>query len=363
MTEQVFRPVNARSGRFSGRPEILAKPPDRAILRAMMDLPIDRAEPEDWRRALAALPGADPCAPIAAPVKLAGGALQHHWRIDVPVAGRVEQLVLRRTASRVLDSLSRPAEFAVQHAAFAAGVPTPEPIACGADFLLMRHLPGSAEPAIALAVADPDGLARALAEALARLHRVTPARLALPALGAPPVDAAAALRARYRAALDRRPRAHPVLEWGLRALEQAPPPAPIALCHGDFRIGNLLVEDGRLAGVLDWEFARWSDPYEDLGWFCVRYWRRHAWMREAGGLVARDAFLAHYARAAGEPADPRRALYWELMGNLRWALIALAQADRGLDEGVLEQAVKGRLLAEIEAEILTLAERWQAGDA
>jgi aminoglycoside phosphotransferase (APT) family kinase protein len=329
----------------------------------MMDLPIEPPEAEEWRRGLAALPGGDPGVLLAPPVPLAGGALQHHWRIDVPIAGRVEPLVLRRTASRVLDSLSRPAEFGVQHAAFAAGVPTPEPLACGADFLLMRHLPGSAEPAVALAVADPDGLARALAEALARLHSLTPARLSLPALGPPPVDAAASARALYRAALDRRPRAHPVLEWGLRALEQAPPPARIVLCHGDFRIGNLLVEDGRLVGVLDWEFARWSDPYEDLGWFCVRYWRRHAWTRAAGGLVARDAFLAHYASASGTVADPRRALYWELMGNLRWALIALAQADRGVAEGSLEQAVKGRRLAEIEAEILTLVERWQAGDA
>jgi aminoglycoside phosphotransferase (APT) family kinase protein len=299
---------------------------------------------------VAALPGVDPGAPLGPPVPLAGGALQRHWRIDVPVGGHIERLVLRRTASRVLDSLSRPAEFAVQQAAFATGVPTSEPLACGADFLLMRHVPGSAEPAVALAVADPDGLARALAEALASLHRLTPARLSL--------------RTLYRATLYRRPRAHPVLEWALRALEQAPPPpARIALCHGDFRIGNVLIDDGRLAGVLDWEFARWSDPFEDLGWFCVRYWRRHAWTREAGGLVPRDAFLAHYARASGMPADPRRALYWELMGNLRWALIALAQADRGLEEGSVEQAVKGRRLAEIEAEILTLAERWQAGDA
>ena len=343
--------------------ETLAKPADRAILRAMMDLPVDHSGGEEWRRGLAALPGVDPGVPLGPPVPLAGGALQRHWRIDVPVGGRVEQLVLRRTASRVLDSLSRSAEFAVQQAAFAAGVPTPEPLACGADFLLMRHLPGSAEPAVALSVVDPDGLARALAEALASLHRLTPARLSLPTLGAPPADAAAAACARYRAALDRRPRAHPVLEWGLRALEQAPPPARIALCHGDFRIGNVLVDDGRLAGVLDWEFARWSDPYEDLGWFCVRYWRRQAWTREAGGLVPRDAFLAYYAQASGVPADPRRAFYWELMGNLRWALIALAQADRGLAEGSVEQAVKGRRLAEIEAEILTLAERWQAGDA
>jgi aminoglycoside phosphotransferase (APT) family kinase protein len=331
-------------------------PAVRVILRAMMDPGIE------WQRGLAERIGADPGA-VRAPVALAGGALQRHWRIDVPVDGRVERFVLRRTASRVLDSLSRSAEFAVQRAAFEAGVPTPEPIACGADYLLMRHLPGTAEPQSVLAVAAPDALARALAAALAQLHRVTPAQIALPPLGAPPADPAAAARAYYRAALDRRPRAHPVLEWGLRALEQAPPTAAPVLCHRDFRVGNILVDDGRLSGVLDWEFARWSDPYEDLGWFCVRYWRRQAWRREAGGLIGRDAFLAHYAAASGAPVDRRRALYWELMGNLRWALIALAQADRGVAEGALDQAVKGRRLAEVEAEILTLADQWLAGDA
>jgi hypothetical protein len=51
------------------------------------------------------------------------------------------------------------------------------------------------------------------------------------------------------------------------------------------------------------------------------------------------------------------------MGNIRWALIALAQTDRGLAHGWLDQAVKGRRLAEVEAEILTLADVWLAGDA
>ncbi|MBV8169312.1 MAG: phosphotransferase family protein [Alphaproteobacteria bacterium] len=316
-----------------------------------------------WQRALAARLGAAVGPALGPPTALDGGALQRHWRIDLPVAGRVERVVLRRTGSRVLDSLPRPVEFAAQRAAWQAGVPAAEPLACGADFLVMRHLPGSADPQVALAAADPDALARDLATALARLHRVTPATAELP-LAPAPADAGAATLAAYRAALDRRPRAHPVLEWGLRALEHAPP-APIApvLVHGDFRIGNVLVEASCLTGVLDWEFSRWSDPHEDLGWFCVRYWRRQAFRRAAGGLVSREAFFAHYQQAGGVAVDPRRALYWELMGNIRWALIALAQADRGLDEGLVEQAIKGRRLAEVEAEILTLADQWVAGDA
>jgi aminoglycoside phosphotransferase (APT) family kinase protein len=334
-----------------------------------MDSPIELAARADWQLSLAELVGRR-VAPALVP--LAGGALHRHWRIDVPGAGGVERFVLRRTASRVLDSLSRPAEFAVQRAAFAAGVPAPEPLACGADFLIMRYVPGSAEPAAVLAIRDPDAVARSLAEALARLHHVAPARTALPALAPPPRDPAAAAIAAYRQALDRRPRAHPVLEWGLRALECAPPePREVALCHGDFRVGNFLVDGDRLSALLDWEFARWSDPYEDLGWFCTRYkgmawglaWQGEPTERAAGGMVAREAFFAQYARATGRGVDRRRALYWELMANVRWALIGLAQADRGLAEGLLERALSGRRLAELEAEILTLTEQWLDGDA
>jgi aminoglycoside phosphotransferase (APT) family kinase protein len=317
--------------------------------------------PTVWRASLAALiPDGQV---IGRPRSLTGGALHEHWSIEVARPGGAERFVLRRTASQVLDSLPRAVEFAVQRAAFEAGVPTPEPLAHGMDhgteFLLMRHLPGSADPLQVLASRHREGLADALAAALARLHGLTPDRVGLPSLAAPPDDPARATIAAYRAALDRRPRAHPVLEWGLRALERNPPaPAAIVLCHGDFRTGNFLVVDDRLSGLLDWEFARWSDPYEDLGWFCTRYWRRHAGRREAGGLVGRAAFFARYAQAAGRPIDHRRALFWELMANIRWALIALAQADRGVAEGLLERALTGRRLPEIEAEILTLTEQW-----
>eukprot|EP01035_Chromulina_nebulosa_P049233 gene49233-66860_t len=28
-----------------------------------------------------------------------------------------------------------------------------------------------------------------------------------------------------------------------------------------------------LTGILDWEFAAWGDPHEDIGWLCARCWR------------------------------------------------------------------------------------------
>ena len=43
--------------------------------------------------------------------------------------------------------------------------------------------------------------------------------------------------------------------------------------HGDFRIGNLVVDESGLVGVLDWEFAHLDDPARDLAFSLVRAWR------------------------------------------------------------------------------------------
>jgi len=61
------------------------------------------------------------------------------------------------------------------------------------------------------------------------------------------------------------------------------------LCHGDFSDDNLLVENGSLVGVIDWESALAGDPAND-----VAYW--FMWHGDLGCL---DALLAGYA-----PTDP-----------------------------------------------------------
>ena len=66
------------------------------------------------------------------------------------------------------------------------------------------------------------------------------------------------------------------------------------LCHRDFRTGNYMLDIGSrgatLTGILDWEFAGWGDPDEDIGWFCCKGWRFSRLDREAGGIAARAPF-------------------------------------------------------------------------
>ena len=68
--------------------------------------------------------------------------------------------------------------------------------------------------------------------------------------------------------------------------------------HGDFRMGNFLVDPTGLRAVLDWELAHLGDPAEDIGWLCARAWRFGGPGR-VGGFGDLDGFLAAYAAAGG----------------------------------------------------------------
>ena len=46
-----------------------------------------------------------------------------------------------------------------------------------------------------------------------------------------------------------------------------PPAFPDAVCHGDYRLGNMLCDGTEVAALIDWEIWSLSDPRLDLAWF------------------------------------------------------------------------------------------------
>jgi len=305
--------------------------------------------------------------------RLAGGASREIWAFDAVLpGGAVERLVLRRDPPGHQVHSSRRDEFALLAAAHTAGLRVPRVRWCeedaavlGSPFFVMdfvagetlaRRLLRDAEYAPARAA-----LPGQLAAALAGIHALDARAPELAFLPRPPADAtpAAAELARheqlYRAVtLD----PHPALELALRWLAAAPPaPHAETLVHGDFRIGNVIFGPEGLRAVLDWELAHVGDPLEDLGWLCVRAWRFGADARPVGGLCQREEFFAAYARAGGTPVDPAAVRWWEVFGNLKWAIICVMQA-RSFVDGVrsVELASLGRRVAEMELELLELTE-------
>lgn len=305
--------------------------------------------------------------------RLSGGAIQENWALDVQwaenPAGLPSALVLRTdAASAVATSAGRAEEFAVLETVWQAGVKAPRPVllcddatVIGAPFFLMERAAGVGlgnrvvkETALA---GDRPALLADLAAQLARLHAIRPPQPQLAHLGEAPAAPAQAALDGYARDLAALSRPSPVIAWGLawarahRFYEAAP-----VFCHRDFRTGNYMVDAYGLTAVLDWEFAGWSDPDEDLGWFLSRSWRFSRPELEAGGIGSRGDFLHAYTQAAGRTPDPARVAWWEVVANIRWAIIALQQAERLAQPGEtgLELALIGRRVPEIEAEILAL---------
>ena len=303
--------------------------------------------------------------------KLGGGAIQENWALDVvlsggPRAGR-HALVLRTDApSLVASSHTRAQEYALLTVAWAGGVTVPEPLGLASDasvlgkpFYVMRRLAGTAAGHLLVRDdrwrGDRSALAQRLGRELARIHKIAPPQAGLEFLTVPSGPPANSVVDTLRRWLDGYRMARPALEWGLRWLDRnAPPRGAVRLLHRDFRTGNYMVDDQGLTGILDWEFAGWGDPDEDIGWFCAKCWRFGAVDREAGGIGARRDFYRGYEEESGRRIDPDRIRYWEILAHARWAVVALQQGERYVSgaEAALDLALTGRRIAELEHEIL-----------
>lgn len=112
----------------------------------------------------------------------------------------------------------------------------------------------------------------------------------------------------------------PMLEWASIWLRENAPPAPkISIVHGDFRIGNFLVSEGRITAILDWELVRLGDPVEDLGWICLQAWRGRS--PHMCHFFTREELRDRYAALSGLEVDLKAIRYWEAFGTYKLAVM------------------------------------------
>ena len=284
---------------------------------------------------------------------LPGGASKEAWAVDA----NGSRLLVRRAGGGVIHeaTLSLEQEFRVLEAAHEVGVKVPQPVAYlgelgGREAFAMERVEGETIGRRIVRGA-PAGLDVELAEELAKIHAIQPERL--------PFLQAGDVLERFEHELDLVEEPHPALEYGLWWLgKHRPEPLPDVVTHGDFRIGNVVVSEGGLVSLLDWEFAHLSDPREDLAWPIVRAWRFGADDKRLGGVGELEPYLERYAELTGRVISADELYWWEVLGNLKWAVGCLNQSRRhlgGLDRSV-EYAVLGRMAAEMEYELLHLIE-------
>ena len=290
---------------------------------------------------------------------LTGGASRTTWAFDA-VTDQRKALILRTGPSDDMHATME-LEAGVQLRAAAAGAPVPHilaadnsPAALGNPYLICEAIAG--ETIVRRIHRSLDDAARArllqqCAAALAAVHRADPA-----GLGLTQTDEVTEWRDR----LDEMGDTTATFEWVFRWLDaHRPPPSPARLVHGDFRMGNLIVDEAGLAAVLDWELVHVGEACEDLAWFCIRAWRFGAPEHlGAGGLGSVESFVTAYEAAGGETIDRDALRWWLTLATLRWGVICRFQAERHLSGQTpsVELAAIGRRVSETEWDVLDLLE-------
>ena len=289
--------------------------------------------------------------------RLTAGASRETWSFAATDELGHRDLVLRRDPPGAHRPDGMALEAAVIAAAGAAGVPVPplvdsdaDPAVVGAPYLVTEHVAGETLGPRLLRderyARARDGLAAELGRTLARVHAIDVADVP----GLPAVDPLDDLRA-TRDALDE---PLPTVEIALRWLERHRPAAvPDAVVHGDFRLGNLIVDETGLRAVLDWELVHRGDPREDLGWLCTKCWRFGSPLPVAG-LGTVDELLDGYAEVAGHRPDAEAVRWWQVHRTTWWALGCREMAERHLTGRTpsVELAAIGRRVAEQEHDLL-----------
>jgi aminoglycoside phosphotransferase (APT) family kinase protein len=288
---------------------------------------------------------------------LTGGASRSTWAFDA--VGAKRQALILRTGPPDEVHAGMELEAGVQQRAAAAGAPVPHiltaddsPAALGNPYLICNAIAG--ETIVrrihrSLDAAGRERLLRQCAQALAAIHRAEPGGIGLQK---------SEQLTEWRDRLDEMGDTTATFEWAFRWLAaNRPPSTPPRLVHGDFRMGNLIVDENGLAAVLDWELVHIGEVYEDLAWFCIRAWRFGApEALGAGGLGSVEDFLSAYEEAAGAELD-RDAFRWHLtVATLRWGVICRFQAERHLSGQTpsVELAAIGRRVSETEWDVLDL---------
>jgi aminoglycoside phosphotransferase (APT) family kinase protein len=178
----------------------------------------------------------------------------------------------------------------------------------GVPFYVMEHLDG-------WVIADelPPGLAREaarrrlgldLVDTLAEIHGADVTAPGLAAFVRPGSYAERQVRRFSKLWPMNATRELPVPELGTRLAAAIPTPLPLAVVHGDYRLGNTLVDDvsARVTAVLDWEMGTIGDARADLGYLVATYSEPGGAPNALGtspatateGFPSRDDLIARY---------------------------------------------------------------------
>ncbi len=238
------------------------------------------------------------------------------------------RLVLRRDLALSVTGTSAYAEFPLLKAVKALGLPVPTPIAAerdashlGGSFIIMTEVIGARSGGELFAELNDlstldSSFAPDMIRSLAKLHglREHPSGGDLgghASGGTDPLDMVRGFRQMFQA-IAIKPPLHIATDLGFAWLVANPLPAnrPRRLVHGDVGMHNVLVRDGKLAAILDWELAHLGDPAEDIA---------YAWSPLLRHLISWDAFRHLYEEHSDvvEACDAHAVAWYSVWAHTR----------------------------------------------
>ncbi|RKT09413.1 aminoglycoside phosphotransferase (APT) family kinase protein [Streptomyces sp. 1114.5] len=280
-------------------------------------------------------------APLGPMVRVHGGFANRMYRLDTDQGSfAVKELNLadRRRPYRAEDV------FRFERAAFAAGIPMPEPISASHDTLVHRWVEGEKVPEAPVSAA----YAFEIGEILARLHALDVAWTGAPveepetprdwpelaaravATGQPWADELASHVETFLAIA--------------RLVDTCERPGPVVLTHRDVQPWNLLAREGRPV-VLDWELSGMLDLSGELGSTALSLAKGPGFddIRPAVFRSVLDGYVA--GGGALPPSGPSWFVYmvggW--LGHTRWNILrclAGVEASTGPDLALSHESAR-----------------------
>ena len=252
---------------------------------------------------------------------IAGGYSK--FTMDITLANTTSlpsNIILRGDADGAFGGMSVVDEYSLIESVYSSGVSAPKPFALdssdkvfGSPFILMQKMPGEC---LGHMYNIPDlqsvSLVSDIAVKLAAVHDIPLKKLGPEINGANSRSSDMALKwitaseAAWKATNLPSTAFTMAFEW-LRCHANLYDSSPRALVHGDYGLNNLLIEDDRVTGILDWEHAHIGNPAYDLGYFHPM----------AAALASWPSFLDAYANTGIHMPDEKQIDYSILLGATR----------------------------------------------
>ncbi|NOX52441.1 MAG: phosphotransferase family protein [Gammaproteobacteria bacterium] len=268
---------------------------------------------------------------------IAGGHSNLTYRVR-DTAGR--DYVLRRPPlGHVLESAHDMArEYRIVSALAGSSVPLANTLGLCTDtsindapFYVMDYVSGpvlhEAEASVLVSQSDRYNLGLHVIDVLAQLHQLNPDDVGLGKLGRKEAYLARQLKRWTKQWKATKTHEIPAMEETTRLLEaQMPEQVGAVIVHGDYRLGNMIIDGGSIKALLDWELCTLGDALADVG-YLLNSWvmpgeeDEDTTATSVGGFPERQTLIERYSKATGR--DLSGINYYRAFSH--WRLAAIGQ--------------------------------------